>query len=210
MGPPVPAFATDPETSAYYDRRAREYDEWYLGQGVFAGRERPGWDEAVNDLVALVGALAPARTLDVACGTGFLSRHLSGFAVGVDLSPAMVSLARDRIPGGRAMVGDALRLPAPAGAFERVFTAHFYGHLPGDERHAFLTECRRVATSLVVVDSAARPGVDPEQWQVRVLNDGSRHRVYKRYLTGSQLAAEIGGRVVADGDWFVAAGADWG
>ncbi len=43
------------------------------------------------------------------------------------------------------------------------------------------------------------------EWQQRVLNDGSRHRVYKRYLTGTQLAAEINGRVLFDGSWFVAA-----
>ena len=31
----------------YYDTRAPEYDEWYLGLGRFAARERPGWHEAV-------------------------------------------------------------------------------------------------------------------------------------------------------------------
>jgi hypothetical protein len=57
----------------------------------------------------------------------------------------------------------------------------------------------------VVVDSALRPGVAPEEWQERVLNDGSRHRVFKRYLSGAQLAAEIGGEVLSEGRWFVAA-----
>jgi len=56
-----------------------------------------------------------------------------------------------------------------------------------------------------VLDSATRPGVAPEQWQERVLNDGSRHRVFKRYLTGAGLAAELGGEVLLDGEWFVAA-----
>ena len=27
----------------YYDRRAPEYDDWYLGPGLFADRDRPGW-----------------------------------------------------------------------------------------------------------------------------------------------------------------------
>ena len=26
----------------YYDRRAPEYDDWYLGRGLFAERDRPG------------------------------------------------------------------------------------------------------------------------------------------------------------------------
>ena len=62
-----------------------------------------------------------------------------------------------------------------------------------------------MAGELVVVDSARRPGADAEQWQERVLNDGSRHRVYKRYFTGDQLAAELGGEMLLDGAWFVAA-----
>ena len=205
---PTQAFAADPATAAYYDRRAAEYDEWYLGQGLFAERERPGWDDEVArvvGLVGLVGSLPPARTLDVACGTGFLTRHLHGFVVGVDQSPAMVAIAQGRLPDGLAITGDALHLCVADHAFDRVFTGHFYGHLPAAEREAFLAEARRVAGELIVVDSARRPGADAEQWQERVLNDGSRHRVYKRYFTGAQLAAELGGEMLLDGAWFVAA-----
>jgi hypothetical protein len=68
-----------------------------------------------------------------------------------------------------------------------------------------VAEARRVAPSLVVVDSALRDGVEPEQWQERVLNDGSAHKVYKRYFTGPGLADELGGgQVLHDGHWFVA------
>jgi ubiquinone/menaquinone biosynthesis C-methylase UbiE len=172
---------------------------------VFATRDRPGWDAEVEQLVALVAALPPARTLDVACGTAFLTRHLRGPAVGLDQSPAMVAIAQSRLPDGVALVGDALDLPFADGAFDRVFTAHFYGHLPPDERAAFLAEARRVAPELVVVDSAARPGVQ-DGWQERTLNDGSTHRVYKRYLSAPQLARELGGEPLLDGAWFVAAG----
>jgi ubiquinone/menaquinone biosynthesis C-methylase UbiE len=207
--PPVPAFATDPATAAYYDRRAAEYDEWYTGQGLFARRDRPGWPDEVAQLVALVESLPPGRTLDVACGTGFLTRHLKGSVAGVDQSPAMAAITRSRLSGGQALVGDALRLAFADRALDRVLTGHFYGHLPAAERQAFLAEARRVADELIVIDSARRPGVDPEQWQERVLNDGSRHQVYKRYLTSGQLAAELGGEALLDGTWFVAARASW-
>jgi demethylmenaquinone methyltransferase/2-methoxy-6-polyprenyl-1,4-benzoquinol methylase len=206
---PTPAFASDPATAAYYDRRAGEYDEWYSGEGLFAARDRPGWDEEVARIVELAEGLAPARTLDIACGTGFLTRHLRGFVVGVDQSPSMVAIAQARLPEGLGIVGDALHLVVADRSFDRVFTGHFYGHLPTGERQAFLAEARRVATELVVVDSARRPGVDPEQLQDRVLNDGSRHRVYKRYFTGDDLAAELGGDVLLDGAWFVAAKVSW-
>jgi SAM-dependent methyltransferase len=200
-----PAFARDPATARYYDQRAAEYDEWYEGRGRFAQRHRPGWAAEVQRLVSFVHDLAPARTLDVGCGSGFLTRHLTGFVVGLDQSPAMAALARSRLPAGLVVVADALHLPFADGAFDRVLTGHFYGHLPPDERAVFLSQARRVSAELVVVDTARRPRVPAEQWQERVLNDGSRHRVYKRYLSAGQLAAEIGGQPMLDGAWFVAA-----
>jgi len=202
---PVPAFATDAATADYYERRVAEYDEWYTGEGKFAERDRPGWDREVNQVVDLLRCLPPGRTLDAACGTGFLTRHLQGFVVGVDQSPSMVAIAQSRLPEGLAIVGDALHLVVADHAFDRVLAGHFYGHLPADERNAFLAEARRVATELLIVDSALRPGVEAEQWQQRILNDGSRHRVYKRYLSAGQLAEEIDGQPLLDGQWFVAA-----
>jgi ubiquinone/menaquinone biosynthesis C-methylase UbiE len=106
-------------------------------------------------------------------------------------------------------VADALDLPFGDRAFDRVITGHFYGHLPPDERHAFLAEARRLAGELIVIDSAWRPGIEPEQWQERVLNDGSRHRVYKRYVSGQRLADELGGQTLLDGTGFSAAQVRW-
>jgi SAM-dependent methyltransferase len=194
---------------AYYEARAREYDDWWLGEGRFEERDRPGWRAELEQLVRVLAALPPARTLDVACGTGYLTRHLRGEVTGLDQSPAMVEVARARIPWGRAVVGEAVPLPFGDDAFERIVSGHFYGHLRAGEAARFLAEARRVAPELVVVDSALRPGVAPEQEQERVLNDGARHTVYKRYFTGTGLAAELGGgEVLMDGTWFVVVLAD--
>jgi demethylmenaquinone methyltransferase/2-methoxy-6-polyprenyl-1,4-benzoquinol methylase len=202
----TPAFATDPATATYYEQRAREYDDWYTGQGVFAERQRPGWGEELEQIVELVKGLKPARTLDVACGTAFLGRHLRGpMVVGLDQSPRMVEIAQSRLPHGLALVGDALALPVAAGSFDRLFTGHFYGHLPPEERARFLSEARRVAGEIVVVDTARRQDRPAEGWEERVLNDGSRHRVFKRYMSADQLAGELGGEALFDGRWFVAA-----
>lgn len=204
------AFARDSATVAYYERRANEYDEWYLGEGQFASRDRPGWHQEVDEVVRLIAGLPLGRILDVACGSGFLTRHLQGIVVGLDQSRAMVALTQSRLSHGVAIVGDALSLPFADAAFDRVLTAHFYGHLPDHERAAFLSEARRVAGEIVVVDSALRPGVPSEQWQARVLNDGSQHQVFKRYLSAPELAHELGGaEVLFDGNWFIAARARW-
>ncbi|GLY16062.1 hypothetical protein Kisp01_30770 [Kineosporia sp. NBRC 101677] len=199
------SFARDAATAAYYQKRAREYDDWYTGEGRFASRNRPGWREEVIRLVEFVSGLPAARTLDIACGSGFLTRHLAGMVVALDQSPAMVALTQSRLPEGVAMTGDALNLPFADGAFNRVVTGHFYGHLPEDEREMFLAQARRVAPELIVIDSALRPGLPESRTEERVLNDGSRHQVYKRFLSPRQLTAEIGGEVLFTGTWFVVA-----
>lgn len=177
----------DDDMRRYYDQRAHEYDDWWLGKGLFAERPRPGWSEEVEQLVALIRELPPARTLDVACGTGLL-----------------VAVAAERMPGVRVVQGDAVPLPFAHGEFERVFTSHFYGHLLPGERERFVEEARRVGRQLVIVDSARRDDVPPEEHQQRVLSDGSRHSVYKRFFTPEELATEVGGgAVLHSGRWFV-------
>jgi ubiquinone/menaquinone biosynthesis C-methylase UbiE len=194
----------DEAMRAYYDRRAGEYDDWWLGTGLFARRERPGWDAEVAAVLTAVAGLGARRWLDVACGTGFVTRHLHGDVTGLDQSAAMVEIAAARLPGGRVVQGDAVPLPFADSAFDAVFTAHFYGHLLADERAAFLAEARRVAPALVILDAALQPGGADEEWQERKLDDGSRHRVYKRFFPPEDLAAEVGGgRVVHAGRWFV-------
>ena len=190
---------------AYYDARAPEYDDWYEGTGRFADRERPAWHEMVGALADALGSLPPARTLDVACGTGYATRWLPGNITGLDQSARMLAIASDRLPGARFIRGDALALPFRDDEFERVATMHFYGHLEGADRQRFLEHARRVAPELVVVDSALRDDVEPEEWQERILNDGSRWTVYKRYFTPEALVDELGGgQVLFSGDWFVA------
>lgn len=188
----------------YYDQRAPEYDEWYEGTGRFADDARPGWKEDVSALCAAIAELPPARTLDVACGTGYLTRWLPGAVVGFDQSESMLEIARERVSSARFVAGDALSLPFADSEFERVFTGHFYGHLEDPVRTRFLADARRVGGELVVVDAALRDDRAAVGWQERVLNDGSRHEVYKRYFAGQELAQELGGgEVLFAGRWFV-------
>ena len=190
----------------YYDRRAPEYDDWYTGQGRFADRDRPGWDDELARLAAVIGALRAATTLDVACGTGFLTRHLQGEIVGLDASEAMLSETARAAPHVTTVRGDALALPFPDASFDRVFTGHFFGRLEGADREIFLREARRVGTQLIVIDSARAADAQSAAWQERVLNDGTSWQVYKRWFTPSELVEEIGGgEILFAGDWFVAA-----
>jgi ubiquinone/menaquinone biosynthesis C-methylase UbiE len=189
----------------YYDRRAAEYDDWYLGTGLFAQRIRPGWAEEVAQLRAVIAAIRFGSSLDVACGTGFLTECLQGRVTGLDQSVSMLAIARARIPSAAFVQGDALHLPFRSNQFECLIAAHFYGHLDVMARQMFLTQARRVSQSILIIDAAARDDVPSEEHQERVLNDGSRHVVYKRYFTPERLIAEIrAGRALHAGRWFVA------
>jgi ubiquinone/menaquinone biosynthesis C-methylase UbiE len=195
---------------AYYEARAREYDDWVFGTGLFNDRHRPGWHEERAELEHAIASLPPARTLDVACGTGWLTRHLRGDVTGLDASASMLEIAAERMPHADFVVGDALDLPFGDRSFDRVLTGHFYGHLEETDRLRFLAEAERVAPELVLVDSALHDGVEAVEWQERVLNDGSRWDVYKRYFTVDGLSEELGGgRPVHAGTWFVAVAHDW-
>jgi len=190
---------------AYYDRRAAEYDDFYLGTGLFAERARPGWAEELATLRATLRSLHFGSFLDVACGTGFLTESLRGNVTGLDQSASMLAVARSRIPGASFVRGDALALPFRSAQFDCLVTGHFYGHLDESARGLFLGEARRVSNSILVIDAAQRDDVASEQYQERVLNDGSRHVVYKRYFTPEQMIAELGtGRILQAGRWFVA------
>jgi ubiquinone/menaquinone biosynthesis C-methylase UbiE len=189
---------------AYYDQRAPEYDDWWLGEGLYADRDRPGWDEELRALESVIASLPPVRTLDVACGTGFLTRHLRGDVVGLDHSERMLEVAREQAPSARLVQGDALDLPFEDGAFDRLFASYFYCHLEEPERVTFLGEARRVAPELVIVGSVRQDGVEPVRWEERRLKDGSRWSVYKRVFAAADLAEELGGgEILHEGRYFV-------
>jgi ubiquinone/menaquinone biosynthesis C-methylase UbiE len=113
-----------------------------------------GLAEARRDPRAVFGPLrlrAGLRVLDVGCGTGDYLRVMAplvapGAAVGIDLSAALIALARRRaVPApGRVLfqVGDARELPFAGAAFDRVVANQVLLHL-ADPWQA-VAEMRRV------------------------------------------------------------------
>jgi SAM-dependent methyltransferase len=196
----------EPTAPAYYDHRAPEYDDWYTGAGLFVGRERPGFDAELDAVSTTLAGLDPGRVLDVACGTGFLMRHLRGAITGLDASARMLEIAAGRIPDATFVQGDGLALPFPGDSFDRVVSGHFYGHLDASQRRSFLAEARRVAPELVLVDASRAHSHVDEEWSQRELLDGSRWEVYKRWFQPDELLDELAGSsgdVLHAGHWFL-------
>jgi SAM-dependent methyltransferase len=140
-----------------YERESRHYDTL-----------RGGEPRAAAAAEALLGLIPDgARTLlDVACGTGIVTRRLArpGLEVtGADLTHAMARLAADRLPG-RIVLADARRLPFADASFD-VVTSVWLLHLldaPEDVPRV-MAECARVlrpgGTYITTVDKAASHNV---------------------------------------------------
>ena len=103
------------------------------------------WWEAV-DVIVREADLRGRRVLDVGCGTGALAAALAeryGCKVwGVDASPEMIEVARERVPAGVGLrVGTAEALEFKDGWFERVVMTFSVHHV--DRPRAF-SEIHRV------------------------------------------------------------------
>jgi 2-polyprenyl-6-hydroxyphenyl methylase / 3-demethylubiquinone-9 3-methyltransferase len=110
---------------AQYDDLA---DTWWNPRGPFAMLH---WIAQAR--AAFIPPSEPGAVLvDVACGGGLLSPHLTGRGyqhIGVDLSPTAVAVARAH--GVSAIRGDAARLPLRDGVAQVVVAGECLEHVPG-------------------------------------------------------------------------------
>jgi SAM-dependent methyltransferase len=100
----------------------------------------------VVELVARVGELRGRRVLDVGCGTGrwaaALVERFGCQVTGIDVSPEMLEVARERVPDGVDLcLAAAERLPFAGGSFERVLMTLVVHHV---ERGSAFAEAHRV------------------------------------------------------------------
>jgi len=112
----------------------------------------PIWmDSFAADLVQRLPEHPPGEVLEIACGTGIVTRRLrerlspSLRLVATDLSKAMLDYARDRLDGRKGIEwreADVLKLPFEDGSFGAVVCG--FGLMFAPDRQAALAEARRV------------------------------------------------------------------
>jgi ubiquinone/menaquinone biosynthesis C-methylase UbiE len=139
--------------SASWIRIDQTSDPSFYSALLDATRAR-GLDQARRDPAAVLGPLdlrAGLRVLDVGCGTGDYLRIMAplvapGPAVGIDLSTALIDVARERATtdGDNVsfQVGDAYELPFPNASIDRVVATQVLLHLTDPWRA--VAEMRRV------------------------------------------------------------------
>ncbi|HWC35034.1 MAG TPA: class I SAM-dependent methyltransferase [Mycobacteriales bacterium] len=100
-----------------------------------------------KDIAARVASRGPRRVLELAAGTGVVTRELLAIqgveeVVATDLNPGMVEVGRARVPDARWEAADAMALPFEAGEFDAVVCQ--FGVMFFPDKVAGFAEARRV------------------------------------------------------------------
>lgn len=187
----------------YYARRARHYDEIY---------QHPSRQKELADLSLHVQQLLKdKKVLEVACGTGYWTERYAARAsqvVATDLSDDMLAIAKAKQVHENSMaknasyqLADAFALPK--GDFNACLAGGWWSHLKRSEQSTFLTGLQTTCgagTVLVLVDNCfvegengidnppiARTDLEGNTYQIRYLQDGSRHEIIKNFPSDSTL-----------------------
>jgi len=187
------------ELIEYYRRRAGEYE------AIYAKPERQA------DLLLLkkkiAGILKGARVLEVACGTGYWTKVISGAAEAVaatDVAEEPMRIAQSKEyarSNVRFSVSDAYRLDENLGSFNAAFAGFWWSHVPRQRAAEFLRSlharlepgARVLLLDNLYVEGNSTPVVetdaDGNTYQLRDLANGSRFRVMKNFPSKEELRA---------------------
>lgn len=217
---------SDLEMLTYYEERASEYDEVYLGKGP----AMPGYArQYINDVAhisRLVAGFGHGQLIDIACGPGFWAPHYARNAERItflDQSEKVLAECRKRVaavPLSAAphfIRGNFFNTPLEPSAYDCALAGFLLSHLTRDEEERFfgrLKEILKPQAELMLIDSLwneeRRKHRTKEGFEERTLNDGRRFKVYKRYLAEAELCEMLelwrfSIRQLYVGDVFIAA-----
>lgn len=153
-----------------------------------------GNKEALELLTGAVKANSSDTVLDVACGAGFVVCEFAGivnYAVGVDLTPAMIKQAKNlqadkRLKNVYWQIGDARSLPFSDESFSVVISRYAFHHLPQPQKA--LIEMKRICRKggkLVLVDAVA-PSL-PEKADALNRMERLRDSSHVRFLKSEEI-----------------------
>ena len=203
--------------------------EHAFGSGADAyDRHRPGWPpEAVERALAELGVGADSAVLDLAAGTGKLTRELLPRArrvVAVDTSADMLRLLGEALPGAETLEGMADAIPLPDASIDAVLVAEAFHWFATPESVAEIARVLRgdgglallwnlydwgdedwVADVRAVLGRHLAPAVAaadrnrPESW--RTAFDGSPFGAFEQFDVRHELRTDVDGVVAHVGTW---------
>jgi ubiquinone/menaquinone biosynthesis C-methylase UbiE len=130
-------------TAAAYDAVSARYAEFVRGELDALPLDRAVLAAFAEHVLAGGGGLVA----DLGCGPGRIGAHLAGLGLevtGIDLSPAMIEIARASYPGLRFETGSMHALPLGDGTLAGIVSWYSVIHAAPGELPAYLAEFRRV------------------------------------------------------------------
>ncbi len=172
----------------------------------FFDRCAPWWDEDMvrnEPVISAIldnGGITPGVTvLDVACGTGvlfpdYLSRNVSS-VTGIDLSPQMVRIAREKFPQVQVLCGDVEETDFGK-KFDRVMVYNAFPHFPDPERLVrVLSGLLNPGGILSVAHGMSRHALTEhhkraEAVSIELLHEEDLARIFSKYLSVTTVISD--------------------
>ena len=190
------------EMVSYYDERAREYDEIYLGKGP-AIPDPVAYEKDVKKITEMVSTFGKDYLIDIGCGTGFWLPYYTPNCSPItllDQSEKMLSECKRRVDKLRLkdkchfVCGDFFKVNFEECLFESALAGFFISHITLEQEQLFFTKLKKLVKpngQLMLIESAwsskRQQYRKKEGMQERVLNDGRKFGVYKRYFDKSDM-----------------------
>ncbi len=183
--------------ASYYAQRAAEYERIYA---------RPERQAELAVLKARVRKMFAGRSvLELACGTGYWTEVIAPGATqitAVDINEEVLRIARTKTyPEKRVsfLQGDCYAPQDTGRAHDALFAGFWWSHVPLSRMGVFMekaTRCVAPGALIAFLDNSYVEGTstaishrDPEgnSYQMRTLEDGSRHEVLKNFPSEGDL-----------------------
>ena len=191
-----------PGMALYYEERAREYDEIYLGKGP-AIPDPDAYKKDVEKISQIASGFGRGNLIDIGCGTGFwlpYYAHNCSRITLIDQSEKMLKECKRRIDQlglknkCHFIKGDFFEVAFENSLFESALIGFLISHLTLEHEQSFFVQLKKILKSngqLMLIDSTwsskRLPHRKKEGMQERILNDGRIFNIYKRYLDKSDV-----------------------
>jgi ubiquinone/menaquinone biosynthesis C-methylase UbiE len=191
------------EMGVYFDERAAEYDQFYLGKGPAIQHYGGMYLKDFAQIGEVATGFGGEHLIDIACGTchwlPFYAPKCTEITC-LDQSANMLGQARSKVEGknittAKFVHADFFDIDLGTAVFDRALVSILLSHLSRDQEKAFFERLKQVLKpggQVLIIDSLWNPrrGKYRKQESVeeRGIGDGRKFKVFKRYMDQSGMA----------------------